>query len=378
MLDPSAFTPPYDHHLCNGLSRKGHQVELVSTDAPFSQWGNETSYIYNPFFYRSTNLLFGEQDDPIQKAVKGIEHVSDMARLIKYVKKVDPDIIHFQWTSLPLVDAHIIPILRRIAPTILTVHDTDPYHGNPPSFLQSLYSSAIPSRFDHLIVHTNYSKRQLINQGFEEKQISVIPHGVLYYDGNEEIQTETSEKTDSCQLLIFGGIKEYKGVDVLIQALACLPEEVLGQIEVIIAGEPRMDISQLKTLAQDLNVNGSIKWDLRRIPDDEVATLFNSSDILILPYRNADQSGVLMSALPFGIPAIATNVGGFSEVITDDVNGKLVPPESPEPMANAIAELVQNNQRRIEMSAEILREARENYSWATISRQTIAVYKRVL
>ena len=377
MIDPSAFTPPYDHHLCTGLSQVGHDVTLFTTNFEYIGWENKIPYDKLEFFYENTNKMYPERDQNWHRQlIKGSEHILDMFRLSRKIKKLNPDVVHFQWLPLPILDGIIVKKIKNIAAVVHTVHDTKPYHGATPSRLQVLGSRSIRKVFDELIVHTEEAKSVLTERGVQNSKISVVPHGPLDYPN---VDTETDEpvsQSDNKQtILFFGVIKEYKGVDVLLRAFAKLTPELQCQTKLKIAGSSSLEINELQELASDLGIEQYIDWDIRYIPDEEVPKLFESAEIVVFPYRNADQSGALMTTLPYGKPIIASNVGGFAEVLSDGTHGRLVEPESSESLSMALEEILSDEYKQVQMGNAVLDLYENTYSWKKIAKQTANVYE---
>lgn len=382
ILDPSCFGLLYDHCLCEELTRQGCQALFIGSRRSYDDWTFSGSYEQWEHFYRISNYIYKKGYSGKGRVfLKGVEHLFDMERLVHRLQIWKPDIIHFQWLPLPVVDTFFLPRLRNLAPLILTVHDTQPFHGSPSSRVQLLGLSKAIHSFDHYIVHTRYSREQLI-KGLgvqEEASISVIPHGVFDYYKTiwsncgkiEKVKWADAKKT----LLFFGVIKPYKGLDLLIEAFARLSEKVRNETCLLIAGYPRVSIKPLQDLAKKLGISEHIVWDLRFIPEREVANIFESASVVILPYRRIDQSGVLMTALAFGKPIIATRVGGFSEIIENGVHGYLVEPGDVQGLANAMEKILSYPDIAHKMGEAVRKLVSTELSWNAIAQKTVQLYR---
>ena len=128
-------------------------------------------------------------------------------------------------------------------------------------------------------------------------------------------------------------MRPYKGVDVLLEAF----REIEGA-ELWVVGMPRMDMAPLRRLAE--GCAGTVRFVERFITDPEIPAYFRRAEVVVLPYREIEQSGVLYTALAFGNAIVASAVGGFVEVGERDGALRLVPPGAPEPLAQALTELV--------------------------------------
>jgi len=378
IVDPSGFTPSYDHCLATALTEQGCQVVLAITQTPPGPWTQSTLYECWECFYRIAGRLTKTK---IRTYLKGCEHPFDMERLLRRLHRWKPDVIHFQWLPAPAVDRLFLPRLRKIAPLVLTVHDTKPFHGAPSSRLQSIGLKSAFKHFDHYIVHTQYSRDALMNQLMLPKErVSIIPHGVFAYyrglindsEGSSQIPRSGGEK----RILYFGVLKPYKGVDILLEAFARLPARLIKDTVLQIVGYPKMPVKPLQELARDLGIEDRVFWDLRFVDEKEVASYFSQADVIVLPYRRIDQSGVLMTALTFGKPIVASRVGGFAEVLKDGVHGFLVDPGDVEALAQALARLLADDELRARMGKAVQELASGELSWESIAEKTIGVYEK--
>ena len=170
----------------------------------------------------------------------------------------------------------------------------------------------------------------------------------------------------------------YKGIDFLIRAFAQLPTALLASTRLVIAGKPGMDTSDLYRLARSLGVDHRITWHLRFIRDEEIPELFHQASPIALPYREIDQSGVLMTAIAFGKPIVASRIGGIPEVIQDGVHGRLVEVGDVNGLATAFGELLLDRDQRegMQKALELLRTG--PLTWGNCANRTIGVYNQVL
>ena len=374
LVDPSLFTWPYDHALVDGLSGSGHSVTLFTKHLSPKEPGKNAPEIVE-FFYP------GLQTDWAQKlphamflALKGLMHPICLLNLLRHLRRMQPDVIHFQWAPLPVVDRFFLPALRNIAPAILTVHDSAPFNDNPRSILQRIGAISIMSSFDRLIVHTNRARQRLIDYGLPADKITIIPHGVMDSDSVPLAPFEKSSASGPVTVLLFGKIKPYKGTDVLIKALAAMPAASRARCRTRVVGKPYMDMEPLFALARELGVEANIIWDLRFVAEDELNRIFAEADMIVMPYREIDASGVLMFGLSTGLPIVASRIGLFAEVLDDGEHGRLVTPNEPDELAEALTALVDSSAERARMSRNVQALRDSLPDWQTIGAQTTALY----
>jgi glycosyltransferase involved in cell wall biosynthesis len=161
-------------------------------------------------------------------------------------------------------------------------------------------------------------------------------------------------------ILFFGFIRKYKGLDTIIEAMNILKDKV--KLTLIVAGEFYTDKKKYTDLIELYQLNEQIKIFTDFIPNEEVKYYFSSSDLVVLPYKEATQSGIVQIAHNFIKPIIATNVGGLGEIVKDDFNGYLVQKDNPKELARAIRRFYDEN-KEIEFSKNI-KEYIEKYSWS--------------
>jgi glycosyltransferase involved in cell wall biosynthesis len=386
MLDPSAFTIPYDIHLCRGLLQTGVDVELY-TRAPrksdyftyaedhvtgIDQEPHRLS-IFNYFYKFTDNLnLFGRAPR-VRYLLKAVEHAANMRTLALRLSQQSQTVVHFQWMVLPLFDRVFIKRIKKIAPIVLTVHDTNAFHA-PTSRLQLISWLSAVKEFHRLIVHTKQAKQTLIVKGVEENKIAVVPHGVLKYDDSSATVAGTHDDSSQLVLLMFGSLKWYKGLDVLIRALAKLSTVDRAQIRLIVAGKPNLPEAELHNLAVECEVDNCIDWHLRFITDSEIPIFFQRCDVVVFPYRQIDASGALMTALPYGKAIVASRVGVFDELLTHEKDALLVRPGDTESLAAALRKLLQDRQLARTLGRHSALLAERALSWESIAKLTLEVY----
>ncbi len=363
-----------------GLRSVGDQVRLYTCAvAQGSALDGDRDVVQN--FYR---LLAAPPFSRLPKAMsrwcKGLDHAASMRRLVGALAEWQPDVIHFQWTPFPIVDRWFLPRLRRIAPIICTVHDVSPFNGNPSSWIQEIGALDILKKFDAIIVHTERARIRFADLGLRMKKGCKIPHGLLHgpTSGKETFQRPKASEPPILDILLFGKVKPYKGVDVLIRALSLLSPEDRSKCRARVVGKPYMDTAILTELASSLGVSNVIQFDFRFVEDHEIAGLFDSASVVVLPYREIDASGVLMTAVAAGRPVIATSIGGFAETLNNGSDALLVPPNDAQGLAQALRRIIHDTALRDHLAAGIRKLRDATPSWIDIGRSTHALYAQVI
>jgi glycosyltransferase involved in cell wall biosynthesis len=227
---------------------------------------------------------------------------------------------------------------------------------------------------DAVIAHSEHGASRLREEvGLDRDRVRVIPHGAFDYLTklpNEKPLPQELEGAEGPVILFFGLLRPYKGLDTLLEAF----RRIEGA-ELWIAGNPRMDVEPLRRMAEE--ASGRVRFLTRFIEDPEIPAIFRRADVVVLPYRDAEHSGVLYTGLAFGKPMVLSAVGGFPEVAEEGA-ALLVPPEDPAALAAALTQLVGDEAARAKLAAAATRAAAGPYSWDEIGRQTAGLYRELL
>jgi len=163
-------------------------------------------------------------------------------------------------------------------------------------------------------------------------------------------------------LLFFGFVRRYKGLHILIEAMPKILDKI-PDATLLVAGEFYEDKAPYVERIKELGIEDNVKVADGFIANEEVADYFCASDLLVLPYLSATQSGITQIAYVFGTPVVATRVGGLPEVVKDGVTGYLVEPEDPDAVADAVVKYFREADKE-EFRAGISGE-RKRFSWET-------------
>lgn len=373
LVDPGDFTPPYDAALAHGLAASGAEVRLIG-HVGFA--GEITPSFREEHFYRlSGRALRRGMPDVVARLLKGLEHGFDMNRLAHELRRSAVDIVHFQWLPLPLMDHRHVRRIGAFAPTVITVHDSLPYNGAG-SLVMQLGHERLLHAADALIVHTEEGRERLHAGGHAADRVHVVPHGMLQPTVDRAGRHEPITTDRPLQLLQFGKIKPYKGIDVLLEAIGGLTPDVRARLHVRIVGKPYMDIGPLHELIVRHGLTHTIKFRLDFVPEAEMNALFAAADAVVCPYRTIDASGVAMTAMAQGLPLVASRIGMFAELFGDGKAALLVPAAEPGPLADVLARLSAEPGLLESLRRGMLAKRAAVPSWDRIAELTMAVYDR--
>ena len=208
-------------------------------------------------------------------------------------------------------------------------------------------------------------------------KIGVIPHGILLPDMQKNISRNEARKnlnisTKAKVILFFGIIREYKGLDVLLEAFASITQK-MPEAKLIIAGNPWEKWDKYQAIIDKNNINSFIKTDLNFIPENEIEIYFKACDVVALPYKDFDsQSGAGLLALPFGKAMIVSNLGGLTELVDDE--RAVFKPKDSENLAYRLLGVLKNRKLQEKLESDS-KKLSEKFSWEDIGRQTLTVYK---
>ena len=367
LVDPSAFTPPYDHALAAALVRAGADVDLVTSRFLYGPAPAADGYRVDERFYGASARPRVRRSGGTRMALKLAEHVPEMLAYRRAARRAD--IAHFQWLTVQPVDWALLP---SGPPRVLTAHDVIPREPRPG---QIAATKRLVHRMDAVVVHSGHGADRLEGElGLPRDRIRVIPHGA--FDHYRRVARpaplpDELARVEGPVILFFGLLRPYKGIDVLLDAF----RSVEGA-ELWIVGMPRMPVEPLRELAA--RAPGTVRFVPRFVTDAEIPAYFERADVVVLPYRQIDQSGVLYTALGFGKPLVLSKVGGFTELGERDGAARLVPPGDATALADALNGLTGNPAERARLGDAAARAASTRYSWDDIARRHMDLYRELL
>ena len=358
----AGFAPQYVREVVNALGRNGLDVDLIGSD-------DYLKYEYHP---KVKLLNFrGNGNNFINRIVRVIKYP---ILLVLYILRTENRVIHVQWNKFLFSEGVILNLFIKFCgkKIVHTAHNILP-HNRQHVLKNRVIYKIIYALADKIIVHTAAAKTDLLKfANIKPAKIVVCPHGIY-----SEVDLSISRNMAKSHLnlnyvknvLFFGALSEYKGIDILISALTLLNsgKKEHDRIGLIIAGRGPLS-DTISDCALQLTF---IKPYLRYIKDEEIPYFFHAADAVVLPYKKIDQSGVLFMALAYGVPTVATNVGSFSEYIFESDNGAICEPHDPHGLAAAIDRVLHNPDLHRE---SIRKNATLKYNWDDIVKDYINAY----
>jgi D-inositol-3-phosphate glycosyltransferase len=377
---------PYAFGLSLALASKGVKLDVIGSrelDSPEMQTSSKLTFL----------KMHEDQRQKIGLMKKLSQVLTFYARLLRYAATARPKVFHVLWNyKFQLFDRTLLLLYYKALgkKIVFTAHNVNAAKrdGNE-SVLNRLSLKAQYRLVDHIFVHTDKMKYELLNGfGVSEETVSVIPFGINNSVPDTELSpTGAKQKLGiSCAektILFFGHIRPYKGLDYLVAAFQqiALREQ---SYRLIIAGEPKKEsVQSWREIQQTIErgrIGEQVIQQIRFISDEETEMFFKAADVLVLPYTEVFQSGVLFLAYNFGLPVIATDVGSLRDDIVEGETGYICRPSDAADLARAIETYFESELFKTldDRRAEIKDFARRRNSWDVVSDKTCNVYAQLL
>jgi len=360
VVDPPAYTPPYDRALCAALARAGAEVTLCSGPFSYGDVAAAEGYRVDKCFGA---MLRGQPGSKLRSASRVVAELPEMLRYRRTAQQAD--VVHFQWLPLPLISASLLPADR---PLVITAHDVVPREPHPGQVagLRRAYSRA-----DAVVVHSEDGSERLQRElGVPAARCQVIPHGSFTDLAEIENRAPLPPQLAAVEgpiVLCFGLMRPYKGLDLAIEAW-----RGISGAELWIVGMPRMDTAALKAAAPS-----NVRFVERFIDEREIPAFFERADLALLPYREIDHSGVCFTALAFGTPMLLSDVGGFPEVAAAGA-AELFPSGDAEALRSSLQRLLSDARAREKLAQGALAAARDLYDWDRVAALHLELYSSLI
>lgn len=386
----------YAHQFCEGLARQGVAVELV-TDRDYELAALAHNYPVRRLF-RMWNPRpvggAGHSDRALARLARrgwrALQYYGQWWRLIVLVRREKPDIvqfgeIRFATDLLPLLVLRALGV--RLADVCHNVAPFDIVAKSERITKETRWHRAAFRRiydcFDTIFVHSAINRQEFVRlYGGDPKRIHVIPHGNEAMFSQADKLPEISALAASLGLtdkaptvLFFGTLTKYKGIDLLLEAMALARRDV-PDARLVIAGFPNadVDVPALRRRATQPDLTGTVHFHLHYVAIEDVAGLFEACDLAAFPYLMIYQSGALQVAYSCAKPVVATRVGGLADAVRDGETGLLVPPRDPQALAQAIVRLLRDPALARQMGERGRQLSEETGSWDGIASTARQAY----
>lgn len=376
-LDPANLTPYYNIAVCEALALDGHDVTYTTSQYLYEDLTYPTTIeVHELYFLKQLEKVF-RNSRFIRQITRGLSYPFYHWVFLNRVKRQRPDIVHIQWSRLPIFDLWLIKQIQALGiPVVHTIHDVIPlFSPNQTSSLEKVFAQA-----DALILHAEINRRNFLSiySSVSVERLHVIPMItnaiILPVDASQQsARAALHLPSDGAVFVFFGSIKHYKGLDLLASALqhALNTDE---NIYIVIAGKSETD--EDRAILAELRKHPHVHIVDQYVPHEDVWKYHLAADVLLFPYHAIYQSAALITALAFGRAVIVTDVGALPETISG--NGWVVPAEDAHAFGNAMLEAAADLPLTAKMGETSSQIIEHKHSGRAIAEAHIKVYEEII
>lgn len=368
-----------DYSMClgQGLANNKVEVELITV-------GERQAPFEIPFPLRKWAPSKKDKSSRLKKVGGYIHYLVRLFRHLQKSSNTNKTVAHFQFFRRERVESFFLLFLRLAGIRLVyTAHNILPHES---SRIDRFLKYIVYKSSHGIIVHSDFIKRALLDAfQLAPEKVHVVPHGNFDHYLPEtslskaEARAELGLEPDDQVLLFFGYIREYKGLDFLLEAFDIAARKN-KRLKLVIAGMPHtkeLEKSSREYIEKS-EARDRIIFHARFIPHEDIKYYFVGADLVVLPYKHIYHSGIIHLAYSYGKAVLATNVGDFSETIVQNKSGYIAHENTPEAFADDLLKLAEDENALEDMGKFARNLSSSKYSWLDIGRQTVEVYKSVL
>ena len=342
----------YTGQMYKALSKK-HNVEMLSYKMQ-----------YPKLLFRKEQKDY-ENDSFKIDGTKYMINTANPVNIIKtanYIKRQKPDMVIIQWWHPYFAPCYkLLQMFMGKQNIVFVCHNVFPHERFP---FDKILTKLVLSGGTHFIVHAKEEAQQL-EKIKKNADYRVTPHPtyemfqlqqMTKIQARKKLQIEPEKKV----LLFFGFVREYKGLKHLLRAMPHIMDK-LENIELMVVGDFDQSRQEYMDIISELKIEKYIRLIDGYIPDKEVQQYFAASDLVVLPYESATQSGIVQIAFGLEKPVIVTEVGGLPDVVEHGVTGYIVKPCDSKALAEAVVDYYTDNKE--ESFTEAIRQQAYRFSW---------------
>ena len=390
----------YAYQMCKAMAEHGAEVVLVTSDdyelegLPHNFRVDQCLKLWNAFDPKSMRPPSGKIAKvwrrvswSARRVVRAIRMMHQYRVLGRYLVKHNPDVIQFGIIRFPITARFLARLRRRGLYLSQVMHEYElreqagsrlvswviRLQGSTYHHLDTIFFHGVDPR-DKFLSAYPYPKDQthLIEHGNEALFLPSSDQEQVAFDPNRHYQLDPDDRV----VLFFGILQPSKGLPDLIEAFAQVSRRS-GHAKLLIVGYPskHINLDEIRRAISDSGVADRITLDTRYVPMEQVGDLIRCASVVVFPYLSATQSGALQVAYAFGRPVVATTVGTMPQDVEDGRCGLLVPPSSPERLAEAVIEIMSNPKRAEEMGAHAKHLSDTRFAWEPIAANMLEVYR---
>lgn len=392
----------YAYQMCTALAEGGAKVTLITErgyelkDYPHNFEVDPRLRLWPLIDQRSSQAppsnrlgrLWRKLTWTLRRGVRAIRLVLMWIGLTNYLLAIRPDIVQFGKINFPF-EAIFLARLRRRGLVLAQINHEFERRESSGVFarrLDQMYASTYQN-FSAIFFHANENRDRFLAKFNVPREVThIIPHG------NQELFRKLAERKSAGVnlrdkygleegapvVVFFGVIAPSKGLPDLIDAFSYVAQQSAAKL--VVAGYPSkyVNLNDIQNQIDRLGVSERIILDARYLPNEEISELMDLATVVAFPYRSSTQSGALQVAYIFGRPVVTTSVGGLPDVVEEGKSGFLVPPRSPEALAEKILLLLKDPALAARMGEYARHLAETRYSWGVIGKRVLEVYDGLL
>ncbi len=343
----------FNQHLVNQL-KNSHDVTILNFKKLYPK-------IFFPGKSQYKNII--SNSNPSLRILNPL-NIFSWKKAIKKINQLNTDIVIFSYWH-PFFAFMYSYIAKRIntKKIYFLIHNAKSHQSFP---FQNFFINKMLEEATHLVV-MNQNEMQRIKRYNLKAKIIISFHPIYEIDYNiddrERFKNNLGLKSDPI-ILFFGLIRPYKGLDLLIDAVNHLKIKI-PNLKVFVVGEPYTNLSNYFNKIKEHGLESSFIINPNFVDKEDLKKYFLSSDLIILPYKQATQSGILSLSMNFNLPSIVSSRGGLKDYVIDKETGFIVNPDANE-IANSIKSFFDKNMFN-EMSSSISKH-KKNFSWEEFER----------
>jgi len=342
------------YNIARYLSMVGHDVHVITTLDEGLPKKDMIKGFYVYRIFRSNIRFFGT--------------LLFWLKIFYHLKKIKSDIIHIQTIGIETPTFFLFKKLLR-KPCVIWGRGSDVY---VPWMFREQISKFVLKNADAVIALTEDMKKKM--KKIYDRDISVIPNGIdlskVECLSKEDVRLNLGVKNDKKIILFVGALHPVKGLTYLVEAMKIIRDK---NKQLILVGDGK-ERDHLKDLVKKYGLEKCVIF-IGKVPNDKVFKYMMASDVFVLPSLSEGFPNVVLEAMASGLPIVATNVGGLSEIVKDGENGFLVDPKNPEQIAEKINLFLEDEKFRERISKNSKNKAKE-YSWESIIERLEKIYLR--
>ncbi len=285
----------------------------------------------------------------------------------RHIHALHPDVVHLDDISLRLLGS--MPFLARV-PLVVSIHDAEAHSG------EANWRAEAARRLLFALSRTFILHNEVLVSRFRERyhvssrRVAVVPLGV--YEATPAWADGIRIAPEPRTILFFGRLSRYKGLEDLYMAAPEIARRVPG-VRIVVAGRPIAGYRP--PIPPELPNGGRIDAHEAYISNEHLCEFFRQATVVVCPYRDATQSGVVLTAYAFGKPVVATATGGLPEYIDEGRTGLLVPPRNPPALARALIAILTDTELQARLASGMARIHTGPLDWDGIVERHLTLYR---